>query len=857
MSASSRARRILWVVLHFVCPLVFFTNLTRNPYISQIALLNIALCLLGALWALEESGRPEGWRVPRTAVWAPLGLYVAVWGLSWAWAYGRLPEFFRAAAAAEGARNTLFLLVNGLLVFALAAAHASQEERGDDEVALGPWIAFIAAWGLLWLAYPSLRIRPAARPEQLWSQIWDPYGALLWALGLAGAAWLTRRGRVTDYLHLAFGVGFLSAVYGVLQYFNIEVVWPQVLNPYGGRAVSTFGNPNFLSSYIVVLMPAALALFILERAPGRRFVYGALFLALHSALLATLTRSSWLGAAVACAAVFASKRVRERLREDPKAVGLVFSLALALALLWPSSTVKGGYAPGVIGRITEMKVLTEGGGARYSPLHQRLLIWSCAWMMGADSPLTGMGGGLFELFYPFFQGLMLHSDPFWQGMRTHANNSHNELLETWAQTGILGVGALLWLWTAFFAAAWRWSRERRGDDALWVALAAGVLGVLADNLLNVSLHFAVPAFLFWWAAGTAAGRGAGATLTWTAPQAARRGAALALCAFCAAAAWTHVRVWNREARYFSGFKLIRHGNFPAALKELERSRAWGPREVNALYELGNAYARSGRPADAADAYREALRANAGYDEIYFNVATVYNGQLGRPKDAEPFYRAAWALNPLSPEIVNGLSSYYLSDVSRFGGEARRLLDAAVRQFPNNPNHWNNLGYLHTVEKKWADAEEAYARALVLQPELQLAERNLAALAAQSGRKPHPLLSDLPQLRALEQAVGRRDWGEPTLRLAAELSRRHPGLGKARFIHGTLLLTRSRFAEAAAELERAAASDALGPAPRVNLAGAYLGLGRREEAVAMLRAALALDPNNAQARSQLQALGVLH
>jgi tetratricopeptide (TPR) repeat protein len=325
----------------------------------------------------------------------------------------------------------------------------------------------------------------------------------------------------------------------------------------------------------------------------------------------------------------------------------------------------------------------------------------------------------------------------------------------------------------------------------------------------------------------------------------------------AAAAWTHVRVWNREARYFSGFKLIRHGDFPAALKELERSRAWGPREVNALYELGNAYARSGRPADAADAYREALRANAGYDEIYFNVATVYNGQLGRPREAEPFYRTAWALNPLSPEIVNGLSSYYLADPGRFGGEARRLLESAVRQFPNNPNHWNNLGYLHTVEKQWAGAEEAYARALVLQPELQLAERNLHALAAQSGRRPHPLLSDLPQLRALEQAVGRRDWGDRTLRLAAELSRRHPGLAKARFIHGTLLLTRRSYAEAAAELEKAAASDALGPAPRVNLAGAYLGLGRREDAVAMLRAALALDPNNAQARSQLQALGVLH
>lgn len=856
MNPQSRARRFLWVVLHFVCPLLFFTNLTRNPYISQIALLNLAVLALGALWAAEESGRPGGWRVPRTPLWGPWALFLAAWGLSWLWSYRTLPEFFQPSMRAEGARGSLFLLVNAALVFVVSAAYAATEERGDDEVALGPWIGFLAVWGLLWLAYPSLRARPGGRPEQLWAQVWDPYGAFVWAAGLAGAAWLTRRGRVVDYLHLAFGVGFLSSVYGVLQYFNFEVVWPQVLNPYGGRAVSTFGNPNFLSSYIVVLMPAALGLFVVERRPGRRFAYGALFIALHSALLATLTRSSWLGAAVACAALFFSGRARRRLREDPKAVGLVFGVALALALAWPSSTVKGGYAPGVIGRITEMKVLADSAQVRYSPLHQRFLIWTCAWLMGSDAPLIGKGGGLFELFYPFYQGHLLHLDPFWHQLRTHANNSHNELLETYAQTGLLGLGAFLWTWAAFFAAAWKWSRERRGDDVVWLGLAAGVAGMLADNLLNVSLHFAVPAFLFWWAAGTALGRGAAAApWEWKAPVPARRLAALVLCAAALGAGWTWVRVWNREARYFSGFKLIRNGNLPAAIKELERSRSWGPREVNALYELGNAYARSGRPADAVGAYREALDANAGYDEIYFNAATVYNAHLKRTEDAARFYRTAWSLNPLSPEIYNALSAFYLSDPARWRAPARELLETAVRVFPNNPNHWNNLGYLLTLDKDWEGAEKAYARALMLSPELALAEQNLSALARQSGRRRHPLLDALPRLRALEQAVGRKDWSDRTLALAAALTRELPDMPKPRFIHGTLLLARGRLAEAAAELEKVASLDALGAAPRLNLAGAYLGLGRREEGIAMLRAALAVEPANAQARAQLQALGV--
>ena len=43
---------------------------------------------------------------------------------------------------------------------------------------------------------------------------------------------------------------------------------------------------------------------------------------------------------------------------------------------------------------------------------------------------------------------------------------------------------------------------------LAVAVLAGCAGVLVDNLINVSLHFAVPAFIFWWLAGAAVGRGA-------------------------------------------------------------------------------------------------------------------------------------------------------------------------------------------------------------------------------------------------------------------------------------------------------------------------------------------------------------
>jgi len=850
------SRRWFLVTAHFVCPLLFFTNLTRNPYISQIALLNGIIALAFAAWVWREAERPEGMRFPRLPVEWPLALFVLVWGASWLRAYFGHAEFFRPSMIAEGARGGLFLLVNCVAVFWLAAS-AAAEDDGSSDVPLGAWIAFVCLWGLLWTAFPAVRLRVGAPTEDFFALTWDPYGAFVWAAGLAAAGWLCQRGRTIDFLHLAFAAGFLASMYGVCQYFNYELVWPNVLNPYGGRAVSTFGNPNFLSSYNAALMPSALALFLVEKNGARRWAYGALFLVLEAALLATLTRSSWGGAVAGAVVLLVSPRLRARIEDEPRTAGLLLGLALALALGWPSSTISSGYTPTFIGRLTEFSAIAKRDGF-YSPWHQRLLIWSSAWLMGSEAPSLGKGGGLFELFYPFYQGTFLHADKFYHTMRTHANNSHNEILEVFSQTGIIGLGVFLWLWTTFFLTAWRWVKTKAGEDPIWVGAVAGVLAMLVDNLLNVSLHFAVPALIFWWLAGTAMGRGArdaDARRIWAAPLLARRAAAATVVCACLYAAWYQVRVWEREAWYFAGFKEIRQGNMPAATRSLVRSRAWGPREVNAIYELGNAYARAGQPLKAAEAYQGALKANAGYDEIYFNLATVYAAQLGQTEKAGGYYETAWALNPLSEAVVNGLSAFYLREPKKNKAAAEEILTEATQIFPENTNHWNNLGYLLTLQKRWAEAEVAYTRAIEAQPGAAVQERNLLAVASQSGRPMPAILLDIQELRSLDAAVSKGDWSQKSLLRAARLAERRPAFLKARFLHGSLLLANGRAAEAAVELEGIVARDPQRASPRVNLANAYIALGRPADAEAQLRAALALEPGNASLRARLGAMGL--
>ena len=851
----TRLTRFPIVVCLFVCPLLFFTNLTRNPYVTQISLMNIGIAAAAMLYFLGDAWENGELRLPRTPIDAPMAGWIAVCVLSWSIAYVGHRPFFRPSIIAEGARNFFFVLINAAAAFYLSVA-CSKSSEGEELDQAGKWAAFALVWGCLWLAFPQLHTRPGPATE-IWSQISDGYGFFLWSAGLAGAFWLCRRGRITDYVHLSLAVGFLASLYGIFQYFNIELIWPNILTPYGGRSVSTFGNPNFISSYSVILIPFSVVLFLEARTNAHKLIYGVTALALEAELLCSLTRSSWGGALVAVGALAFSADLRRKLRENPQVTGMLVAASLAMVFFWPQSAVGGNYTPSVLSRITEIKTFAQREGF-YSPFHQRVLIWSCAWLMGAENPLLGKGWGLLELFYPFYQGHLLDKVDFFIAMRTHANNGHNEIMEFWAQTGILGVGVLFWLWTLFAVAAKsHWTGGRVKDQALGLAASASVFGMLADNLLNVSLHFAVPAFMFWWAAGIAMSRMAQADGQWRVLKLGRMKAVLAAAALSvllSGISWYWVSVWYREAHYFAGFKLLRQGAMPAAVRELEISRAWGPREVNAIYELGNAYARSERYDDAIATYHQALDANAGYDEIYFNIGTILSSKMRQPEEAAKYFNEAWFINPLSNELYMNLGSLYLRDPARYRKEATALLERAAHFFPNDPNHWNNLGYLYSLGGDLGGAENAYVHALRANPDMKIAETNLQNALRQSHHRPPEVLAGLEELRRTEAMIVKGDYTPRTLELARHAAELLPTVPKARFFYGSLLLANGHAPEAVEPLEWVVGREPKNTTAWANLGAAYAASGRRDQAVSALKTTLILDPQNAVARQRLQALG---
>lgn len=780
MRLLPRLARSCIVFLFAVCPLLFFTDLTRNPYYTQIALLNIVVCAFWIVW-LADGFREGVLRWSYTALDLPLLAFIGFTGISWGAAMVSHRAFITPIYS-EGSKAIIFLIVNAYLVYAAAL---------------------------------RVRERPSLRN-------------LLW---------------------IAYAVATAASVYGLAQYFGTEWFWPHNLNPYGSRPVSTFGNPNFLSSYLVVIAPVMVADLLFSVTGMPRIFLFAGSLSVIGALLATLTRSSWAGLVVGLAVVaVGSRSMPERQKMDRRWIGLFLGVVAALVVFWPKGG-PGAYSETVFGRLAEIRHL---GSKTYGPVHQRLLIWLCAWQMAFDHPFSGQGWGCFELFYPFYQGAQL-LEPFFRGLRTHANNAHNDILEHWAQVGTVGFGLYLLIWVTYFRMAISVVRRTLGPwRAIVLGFIAGVAGMLVDNLLNVSVHFAVPALLFWWWVGATFAQDPDALRTVevsTAPLRNKLGAGLAGVALVLLMLRAGA-LWAGEVHFFKGFKLSKAGqNLEAARIELEKAYAWHHLEVNNTYELANVYARMGNREKAIEFYGKALEANAGYDEIYFNRATVLM-RAGQVDEAIKNYRLSLSINPASHDSYAALAGLLMKDIARHSAAAEACYKQAVKMFPLDKDFWNNLGYLYTQQSQWEEAYNAYRKAIEADPEFDLARRNIQIVARHLPQHANDVVLRIDREWADMERLGVAHQYDEAIRRGRVLEAGFPRSLRTRLLIGNFLFQANRLEEAAAEYELAIQLHGNAASLWQNLGVVRTRLNQPEKARAAFERALQLDPQNTMVRGAL-------
>ena len=417
--------------------------------------------------------------------------------------------------------------------------------------------------------------------------------------------------------------GGIVAIIGLLQHNGIYAFHAPWSLP-----VSTIGNVNFAAQYYNVVFPIALVMFFLVRGIWKRLGVGAacFFMACHIIVLGS--RGGWMGTAAALAIAGSIALIRHFHVGRRLFTGLAVGAVVAM-LLWPliSGMVSqipvsadrnlGGVAEDYWTRVTGR--MSIGLRLADDSTQQRVSLWEDTLRMIFDRPLMGVGGGNFELNAPKYasrESLEIKRR-FEQGAGQDlmAFSAHNEYLEIWAETGLIGLAAFgAFLYLLLRALAGVVLRYIRGDgNALIIGFAAAVGATLVHSVFDSNLQQPASAVHFWMVAG----------MVWSLKLNAEgrrplellfvegRKAAIVLMAICGIALMATTAMGARtlmgEYYYLKGRWAFHNQNHKEAEDLWRRASGYGPTKHFRTYQsLGTALYNQEKWGEAVDAYRQSL-----------------------------------------------------------------------------------------------------------------------------------------------------------------------------------------------------------------------------------------------------------
>ena len=706
--------RVLLVMCFLMVPLLFYTDLTANPFFIQNSLLYVLIALIYGTLAVKFL-RTQTIEFTKTFFDLAFFLYVLACVVGWLSAVSSAPQALRQTMF-YGLLNygSLLLIVSvGAYIISKNIVCAGVIESKTN------YILLFWAWGALWYFFPMIKTHLSS--PALWVQLLDVYALVLWAVGIWLGVRVLRKLTQENILVLMFIAVFLACCYGVLQALGLEFLWPFEINQFASRAFSTFGNPNFLSSAVVMLLPALLVYYMRAESKKDWVVYGLLVLVYILFLSFGLARSCWLGAVCALIMMWMFGTLRALIWSRR---GRVFLLALlAIGVGWGSVYVDGKDVSNPVAacarELTQVTpanfTLNVDKDAIFQSMHQRLFMWDVAKEIFLARPVLGSGLGNFQLAFTRYQPKTLLQYPNLRELKTLTHAPHNEVLFQLAQGGIVGVGLFLFMFMVLFLEVRDFAVHKKEGDKkqLLQALFCGILGMLVDNLLNISLQAVVPAFIFWWLVGAeVSGVGKEELRVPVQANPFTKTVALLIVALAGAVIVWQVIWLNSEYRFFSGQKAVAQENYAQAEKDLSAALSLYPANTEAGFRLGNMLLGQRRYKEALAVYEKTASAAAYYEEVYFHSALAALGAKDTKK-AVHYLADHLRLHPYHLQTYGLLAQLLYENVIYAGSEEMALLERGLELFPYQTDLWHRVGEIYSKLGEVEYTKNTYKRGLVV------------------------------------------------------------------------------------------------------------------------------------------------
>ncbi len=565
-----------------------------------------------------------------------------------------------------------------------------------------------------------------------------------------------RPSRSRSLAHTFVVSGAIVAAYGFSQFLGIDPIqWGTQLPFEFNRGFATFGNPDLLGGFLVLLLPIALVMALAESRRVWRGIYWAVFLVSVAAWLTAFVRSAWIGGVVALGITVVAAALAKvewgLLDWTAAGVGTAISGAVVARSLRSDNPVLNIWT-----RMASIFKLNEGSALT------RFEIWQAAVRAVKERPILGFGADTFRLVFPHTKPLTYTRDA---GYLSVADNVHNYPLQLAAGIGLVGAFLLYGLfgWILFLGAPSAFRRDRGAAGLIVTGFWAAAVGYIVHLMFGLSV---TGSSVFLWLSLAMVVAPTARVVEIAAPKWGMA-AAFAMTVVVSAASVYNIAYIVADNDYLHAqFNTSSGGSTLASIQSAIRLNPF-----NDMYraQLGQTYAQQmavdldtarQTEADGKDpqpdvrhAYDAFVLAERAYQDVialvptefdnYVFLAALYN-QAGNAFQGDFAQRAVKvadrgiAVEPYGPAIrlQKALALWTLGRLD----SAATVLEAAVLMDPNYAEPMQLLGDTYARLGEYEKARAQYDRVLVLQPGDARATAGLksveASLAA-GGSNPAP------------------------------------------------------------------------------------------------------------------------
>ncbi|MBN2055377.1 tetratricopeptide repeat protein [bacterium] len=555
-------------------------------------------------------------------------------------------------------------------------------------------------------------IAPINRHDGMEMLVWLAVLLLMYAM-VGGSADLERDG--LSILRLLALSGMVVGIYGVLQGFSIDL--PALRGNYD--SISTLGHRNVAAQSLLLLLPAAVGWLLLS-AGGERWLAGLATLCMSLHLLFTKSRGAWLGflaelvIAVLVITLAAGRHTRTRPNKGAEINGVVNRFPRHVLIVGVVIVIILAFAAGqgysYLGRFAS-SFNTSHGTAQF-----RLLTWKSTLEMIRDYPVFGVGLGSFGKAFPRYRN---PREIDFSGESTTVEKTHNDHLQFWAEMGLVGLLAWLFLLMCLARVGWDLMRVEAASPlhTLSACLLVACGGILVHSLFSFGLAFSKASMVVFWfylsllgvAHGVrekASGSSRGFILRLPSPWARVTAAGLAALA-----------VWFLGYRPLQGARLFRQGEnlrqreqHELAVNRFIAAAKLIPADYRLYHQLAYSYERLGRLDEAERAERRSIDLFPLHRDGYFNLGYLYESRKDWDNAAD-YYRKALELYPENLSATNNLV-VVLQRMEKLD-EAMAAAREGLLWHPYSPDLNNNLGVCYFRMHEYEEAARCFQRVVEL------------------------------------------------------------------------------------------------------------------------------------------------